>query len=776
MGAINENVYGATEDWVSAPYYPDEIPRANRVLLANFGEDNSTIEKAMTEDLLPLGAAWDNTLSYAALGAEHPLSKIQYFYYDHEAAEPKKLQVLNADDRTITNYALGVDGTPGLTDILVTIVAGAENSSNKARYNRYNDGAEFDNTYSGYKSFKPFTQIPVKRCILVPYVKAYYSDFSYGTTFDLEDYVTNRKASYPNITQISLSIITDRNDTYDPDEGTGTPSRGAYSGLTGGVILEPLTYGNGYTDPSVGVKTDNAYRPIISVAIAGALYDKDLPANQTSSTWCVPVASGFGLDFTKIFDSVDGAINDNNESRFYCDATLYSADDIREAVRHMTACYGLFFADSLSDAQTKKLDDPAIMLGTLVEGVGHGAYTSGADNKQQQQWNMDDIHEVDYDPSNPPAIDPNTYDGSMQSNDLAFLQTATSRYNLTYVSFINLCSKLWDAMALITPGDPVNDYCLNEFLTQNPIDTIVSVKYFPISESLVELNTAVNLHLGKYDTGISCYPAKSSLRVDCGSLFIFPRFGKNKPNWLDLMTTITLYLPFCGTLQLDPEKYMNRWVNVEYAIDLVTGNCSAFVSVHGDALGPVDGLGGKVITDIASGNCGIELPVTGIQHITLESQLYNATENLKALRVNGAISGLQSLLGVGKAASGNDMSGGLQALGSAGSTIYNVLHSEEVAEYNLQHTQLPVKMIGTTGSMTGGMCELHPTIIFERPVVPDINESAYAHTVGYACCRSGKVSSFSGYTEFASVQLEGFSGTSAEKSMILNQLKAGVII
>lgn len=776
MSAINENVYGASEDWVSAPYYPDEIPRSHRILLANFGENDSTIEKAMTEDILPLGSAWDNTLSYAALGAEHPLSQIQYHYYNGESAEPKKLQVLNADARTTTNYALGLDGSGGYTDLNVIVTKGFEYSSNKARYNRYNAGAEYDSTYSGYKLFKPFTQIPVKRCILVPYVKAFYSDFSYGTTFDLNDYVTNRKGSFPNITQISLSIITDRNDSYDPDEGTGTPSRAALGDITGGVVLEPLTYGNSYDDPSTAVKTDNSFRPILSNAIAGALIDKTLPSNQGTNVWCVPVASGFGLDFTKIFDNIDGAINDNNESRFYCDAALYSADDIREAVRHMTACYGLFFADSLSDAQTKKLDDPGIMLGTLVEGVGHGAYTSGADNKQQMQWNMDDIHEVEYDPSNPPAIDPNTYNGSMQSNDLTFLQTATSRYNMTYVSFINLCGKLWDAMALIPAGDPVNDYCLNEFLTQNPIDCIVSVKYFPITESLVELNTAVNLHLGKYDTGIGCYPAKSSLRVDCGSLFIFPRFGKNKPNWLDLMTTITLYLPFCGTLQLDPEKYMNRWVNVEYAIDLITGNCSAYVSVHGDALNPVDGLGNKVITDIASGNCGIELPVTGIQHITLESQLYNATENLKALRVNGAIAGLQSLLGLGKAASSGDITGGLQALGSTGSTLYNIVHSENVAEYNLQHTQLPVKMIGTTSSMTGAMCELHPTIIFERPVVPDINESAYAHTVGYACCKSGKVKSFSGYTEFASVQLEGFAATSAEKSMILNQLKAGVII
>ena len=778
MAAINENVYGAASDWISAPYYDSGIPRENRILLANFGDDDSTIYKAMTEDLLPLGAAWDNTLSYAALGPSHPLSKIQYYYYDGESEDPKKLKILNADDRTTTNYALGVNGSPGLTGISFITTKGIEYSPNKARYNRYNDGAVYNDTYSGYSDFKPFTQIPLKRCVLVPYITAYKSDFSSFTIDSLDNYINNHKSTYPCITQITLEIVTDRNDTYDPDAGTGTPLRGAYSQLTGGVILEPLTYGNGFDDPETAVNTDNAYRPIISEAIAGALFDKNLPANQGTNVWCVPVASGFGLDFTNIYAAVDGAINDNDTSRFYCDASLYSDDALRESVRHMTACYGLFFADSLYDAESKKLDDPAIMLGTLIDGVGNGDYTSGSDNRDQMQWALDDVHDIDYDPSNPPSVDPNTYDGSMHSNDMTFLQTATSRYNITYISFMNLCSKLWDAMALIPAGDPVNDYCLNEFLTVNPIDSIVSVKYFPISESLVEIRTAVNLHLGKYDTGISCYPAKTSLRFDCGDVFIYPRFGKNKANWLDSMTKITLYLPFCGTLNLDPEIYMNRWVNVEYAIDLITGNCSAFVSVHGDALEPGDGLGSKVITDVANGNCGIELPVTGVQHITLESQLYNATENLKALRVNGAITGMQSVLGLSKAA-GGDITSGLQALGSTGSTIYNFLHNESVAEYNLQHTQLPIKMIGTTSSMTGGMCELHPTIIFERPVMPDskrFSEQDYASTIGYACCRSAAVSSFSGYTEFASVVLDGFSATAAEKAAIAAAMKTGIII
>lgn len=764
MGAINENVYGLRENWISAPYYPDEIPDENRIMLANFGNDDSTIEKAMTENKLPLGATWDKTLSYAALGNNHPLANIKYYYYVHDDAEPKKLKVLNQDARMTTLYALGVDGSAGLTDVNVIIVDGDENSPNKAKFNRYTNGAEYDSTYSGYKSFKPFVQIPVKRCVLVPYVMAYYPDMSYGTTFDLDDYVTNRKDYYPKITQIRVTILTDRNDTYDPETGDGTPNRSAYDELCGGVVLDPLSYGNGYN--YLDIPLNNIFRPIISRAIAGALFDKDLPANQTSSTWCVPVADGFGMTFDKINGNVDGAINDNNESRFYCDASELSADAIRESVRHMVACYGLFFADSLSDAQTKKLDDPAIMCGVLVDGIGNGDYTTGAQNRDNDMWNMDDAHDVDFDPLNPPILDPNTYDGSMHSGALAFSQT-TQLYNISKTDFISLSRKLWDAMALVTPGDPINDYCLDTFLTTNPIDSIVSLKYFPIKENMA-FGTATTVKLGKYDTSITCTGALPNITVDCGSKMIYPRFGNGVPNWLDKMTTITLYLPFCGTLQLDAEIYMGRTVNVEYAIDLNTGNCSAFVSFTADN-------GERCITDVANGNCGIDLPVTGLQHITLDSQLYNATEQLKAMRINNAVAGLTSLLGVAKTNT-NDIGGAVSGILSTGAGLYNMLHSESVAEYNLQHTQLPIKMIGTTGATTGAMCEIYPVLIIERPDVSDVTNADFAAVNGYACCKSDLIKNFKGYTEFANADLSGFNATASEKNAIMSALKGGVIL
>ena len=85
-------------------------------------------------------------------------------------------------------------------------------------------------------------------------------------------------------------------------------------------------------------------------------------------------------------------------------------------------------------------------------------------------------------------------------------------------------------------------------------------------------------------------------------------------------------------------------------------------------------------------------------------------------------------------------------------------------------------MIGTSSAMTGAMCELRPTIIFERPVIPPIDDDAYAHVCGYACCEPTTIGNLSGYAEFASVDLSGFNATAEEKNMIANALRGGVYL
>lgn len=784
---INENIYGESSSWISSPNYSDNIPRENRLLYANFGNGERTIGYALINDILPLGEPWDNSLSYAALGSNHPLSKIQYYYYDGESEEPKKLKVLNADQRTTTNYALGIEGNAGLDSLNVIVTKGSEYSSNKARYNRYNNGAEYSFTYSGYKNFKPFTQIPIKRCVLVPQIKAYNSDFSNSGYFDLNEYILNRKSTFPRITQIILLIVTDRNNTYDPESGTGTPSRSSDSRLTGGVILEPLSYGNGFKDPTTDVKTDNTYRPIISEAIAGSLFDTKLPSNQGSNVWCVPVASGFGLDFTKIYDSVDGAINTNDKSRFYCDASLYSNDELREAVRHITACYGLFFADSLSDAESKKLDDPAIMLGTLIDGVGNGDYTSGIDNRQQMQWSLDDVHDIDYDPSNPPRIDPNTYESTSGFNPAINAPDGfNKRYVLSEIDIRTLREDFFQALTSKPEDIDYINYTMSKFLTNNPIDCIVSLKWFPFT--VPSHGSEVNINLGNYQTKVQApvYTGSGVEVYSLGSCIIYPYAGSGEPCFLDYApyTKIELIIPYCGTVELDPSIYMNHTLSVNFIVDIYTGACTAYIMCDG------------LVSDSVSGVCCVDLPISGIDNATLEGQIYNASLNLKSSKIGEAVSVVNAGLSFGTSLLGIKGNGAKMAKGVVGAVdaltgaIGSVAQSSEslaMNQYQIEHINIPFRTVGSQTGLGNSKQEQFCRLLIYRPKfingLTNIKQwynsnegKLYGHTVGYSCIKTDVISSFHGFTMFSNVDLSGINATDTEKAAILTALQSGVIL
>lgn len=782
---VNENIYGSSESWVSAPYYDEAIPRENRVLYANFGNNESSIEAALFNDILPLGSPWDNSLSYAALGSNHPLSKIKYYYFDYESADPRKLKVINQDNRTITNYALGIGGTPGLNSVEYIAVKGDEPSSNKAKYNRYTNGAEYNSEYTAYTTFKPITQLPIKRCVLVPYVEAYRTDFSYGTTFDLNEYLTNQMNEYRYITRVFLTICTDRNATYDPDAGTGTPSRSALDTLTAGCILDPLSYGNGYT--YLDISLDDIFRPIIGVAMAGALFNTELPSNKTTTTWCVPVADGFGMEFNKLFDNVDGEINTNNESRFYCDSTEMTADEIREAVRSMTACFGLFFADSLSDAQTKKLDDPAIMLGTLVEGIGNGDYTKGAANRDQEQWNMNDIHDIDYDPSNPPKIDPNEYEYTSGFNSVL---NAPDGFNKRYVLSASDIDDLREDFFQALESKPADidyiNYTMSEFLTNNPIDCIVSLKWFPFT--VPSYGSEVPINLGNYQTNVNApvYTGSGVEVYNLGSHELYPYAGSGNPCFLDYApyTKIELIIPYCGTVELDPSIYMDKEISVRFVVDIYTGACTAYVMCDG------------LVTDSISGVCCVDLPINGIDNATLEGQIYNASLNLKSSKIGEAVSivggGLSfgtSLLGIkgSGARMAKGIVGSVEALTSAIGSVASSTEALAMNEYQIEHINIPFRTIGSQTGLGNAKQEQFCRLLIYRPRfingLTNIKQwynspegQNYGHTVGYSCIKTGTLSSFHGFTMFSNVDLSGINATDTEKAAILAALQSGVIL
>ena len=652
----------------------------------------------------------------------------------------------------IRNYA-DPPGEPYNMEIIDTSVLN--------RWSRWDAVTDIQTYYSDVSNHVVFN-IKLNRLLLRPYVVCSDTAAFNGTdhNYELGDYVANYTETYRYIKGVYCVPYVNISEDDTPEWVRAQNSTDDY------IFTAPLvkltddmrTEVNSdfeYTYSLFG-RTGTNQRDFISILGFGATPIRDLIDS--------PMRLPIGLDPVLSHYIYDD--NDNPTKVMYI--RPYNTDLLNEIYKQISF-YGMFFVGEGTGSITDlSLTSDRTYCGIIEDnGVTYGRWSQGTDNEDRQQFTWTDSSESPYDGTDPPEVDPNFYDGEMHTGSLVFFQTPTTKYNIAFNNFNNLCTKLWDALALLPAGDPLGDYCLDTFLTTNPIDSIIAVKYFPISEDL-GFGSATTVKLGKFDTGIPAITAYDSIRKDCGSLKIFPRFGEGNTNWLDGLTTITLYLPFCGTVELNAAEYMDRTVNVEYLIDLNTGNCSAVVCFTADN-------GKRVITDIANGVCCIDLPVTGIQHMTLDSQLYNATEQLKSMRINNAVTGLNAILGL-TSAPDKGLTGGISQLASTGAALYNAIHSENVAEYNLQHTQLPVKMIGTTGACTGAMAELYPTLIISRPDISGINNDAYAHVNGYACCKSGTIGSFKGYTQFSNADLSGFTATATEKDMILTALKSGVIL
>lgn len=769
--SINTNIYGTPEQWVNPFSEQEHTDRKLMFLQAYFGGGGTELKDGYGYGI-DLNTPIDKSLSWCGLGTESTWSHIEY--HQRKADFP----LIAKDNRTITNFSWNYTNGTATGLLLFNKSTSGVQYGDRQRFAPL--ATNSDSAPNFNNGVQPYTQVPVKNCVLVPFFRVAETipDTVITTGMNIQnvvawDYYSNTATvnynTHPYILGIGFCPYTYIDDISDLRTAYARDHHRGFS------ILDPISLQKGLprtkTDPSFIMGDVYAYNIFdintgrVSTPIFGHINNKynDTEHISYNSNDSYEEYGTAIIPHPNAVYSEEISISSVQKAKWYY---LEYYEGLKEWVRRQIACFGLFFTDDKDTAETGEYDDDNMLLGVLVDGVGHGDYTHGADNRLQPQWEWDTTNDSDYDPSNPPSIDPNSYNGSMDTGSLVLFGTATERYNVSAVNMaLGLLPKLWDIMAMADPDEAINDYSLKTFLTNNPIDCIVSLQYLPVKN--MGTGNTTTIKLGNKDTQISAYHAKTSMLYDCGNYEIYPRFGNN---WIDRETKITLYLPFCGVVDLDPETYMGKTVNVEYAIDLTTGTCSAFVSFIGAG-------GGKVITDVANGACAIDLPVTGIQQQTLNAQLFNASESTKQLKVNNALKGFKTLMGAVSSLGGarGNPAGAVSGILDSGVDMYNIFQDEKIADWNLQHTMIPTKMIGASGGLTGAMCELKPTIIFSRPTT-DYNAGAYGHSVGFACCKQGVLSAFSGYTECTNVDLSGFNATATEKNMIQAALSGGVYL
>ena len=275
--------------------------------------------------------------------------------------------------------------------------------------------------------------------------------------------------------------------------------------------------------------------------------------------------------------------------------------------------------------------------------------------------------------------------------------------------------------------------------SSNFVDQLLKVFNNPM-ESIIGLHKVYaspiiggrsNIKVGYLDSGVnSNFVSNQYTKIDCGTVNLQEYFG----NVFDYSpyTSIELYLPCIGFVQLDVGNVMRSSINITYTVDVLTGACIAEVNVKRD------GSGGVLYS--YSGNCASQYPLSSGSYMGIVSSV---------IGVAGSI--------VGTVASGGSLAP--LALGAT-SGLLN-------AKTHVQHSG---SLSGNSGVMGGKI----PYLIITRPQT-NMAEN-YQHLQGIPSNTYTQLSACRGFVKVKNVNVQNIIAESEELEEIKTLLLDGVII
>lgn len=286
--------------------------------------------------------------------------------------------------------------------------------------------------------------------------------------------------------------------------------------------------------------------------------------------------------------------------------------------------------------------------------------------------------------------------------------------------------KLWDKS--------VFDIDNFQRLFDDPMEALISLQVLPVTPSGT-VNNAV--YIGNFDTTVTGISVDNQyLTVDCGAVELKEFWGSA----LDYSpyTKVDICLPFIGIKQLNVEDVMNNTIHIKYNVDVLTGDCIAFIK------------------------CGTSVLYKYNGNLLQTSPVSSQTNDLGLNALKGSLSAVASIA-AGAAVGG--AAGAAMKIGGAGVSAANAVSSSKVTTQRV-------------GNISGGvslMDDFVPYLIVHRPI--QSLAKTYAQNKGYTSNISATLSSLTGYTEVEYIHLTGINGaTDAELNEIERLLKEGVII
>ena len=325
------------------------------------------------------------------------------------------------------------------------------------------------------------------------------------------------------------------------------------------------------------------------------------------------------------------------------------------------------------------------------------------------------------DTNNSDAIDYPDDTATLNSNNAVNAGFITL-YNPTKNQLQNLASYLW-----------TSDFVDNiKKLFGNPMDVIIGLNQVPVT---VSSSTSQSVKAGFIDTGVT-------MNV-CDAQYIEKDLGyfTQKLYWgscldFDPNTKVQIYLPFIGVRPLNVNDVMGTTLHLKYRIDILTGQCVAWLKC------------GTSVKYEWAGHCANTIPLTASNW----SQIFQSAVGLAATVGTG--------IAVGVATGGASVP---ETLGLASSSLSQASNMKPTIERS-----------GSMGGSASIMGMKKAFLIIQRPSTSLPKD--YGKLYGYASNKTRKLSSLTGFTQVEHVNLSTSYATEEEYLEIVSMLKEGVIL
>lgn len=489
--------------------------------------------------------------------------------------------------------------------------------------------------------------------------------------------------------------------------------------------------------------------------------------------------------------------------RQYLNVDILTTKELcRKYILSQAAYLGCWFTTKTSVATSGVMDktNPDAYIGIIeADGTTRGRYQQGSEiDTDQEDW----IDPWEYSPWVPPHDpDPTEWDEDQTS----VLETTTGdpsygtkEYLMTETALVQLLKALEELKVGEAEGDITPGYCEKAFGYTDPIKAIVSVIKYPFDMindwigsgvvvsgsdvgswfSIANAQIAVSIGSTPAIYEIVIPSAHDIYEISWGSTVwhygraSLPYFQKFE-NFLayEPYCTAALYVPFAGSVRLDPEVYVNHTVGVEYYVSPLDGTCKAYI------------LRDNLVIDTLTGNIGTSIEINSSDELAKANNINLLNSNIQAQKMNLLKQAASFSVGSAVNAGLNPTTGAASMVRSAVDLTFSAMQAQNTIdrlEYQIDTTQTPFKQLQPGGGYLSSCDEWGVRLVAYRPE-PLIGYSwddwkEFPTLCGFACLLNDTLDQFTGYTKCATVKLDGIAATAQEKQQLRKLLQSGVYL